>query len=101
MKNATAIKQSNISSEVDIKNYNTVNISSSKQQTTKITKEVISLREEINVFEHISDDNTSQSNYNQSKRRISLQSTGPKIFIDRRHNRTNRRSSTSSNITEL
>uniref|UniRef100_A0A3Q0KQC8 RabBD domain-containing protein n=1 Tax=Schistosoma mansoni TaxID=6183 RepID=A0A3Q0KQC8_SCHMA len=92
---------SNISSEVDIKNYNTVNISSSKQQTTKITKEVISLREEINVFEHISDDNTSQSNYNQSKRRISLQSTGPKIFIDRRHNRTNRRSSTSSNITEL
>lgn len=92
---------SNISSEFDTKNYNTVNISPSKRQIIKISEEVTSLHEETNVIKHISDDNISQSNYNQPRRRISLQSPGPTIFIDRRHSKGNRRSSTSSNITEL
>ncbi|RTG84725.1 uncharacterized protein DC041_0010578 [Schistosoma bovis] len=91
---------SNISSDIDTKNYNTVNIPSSKRQIIKIS-EVTSLHEEINMIKHNSEDNTTQSNYNQSRRRISLQSPGPTIFIDRRHSKGNRRSSTSSNITEL
>ncbi|CAH8616027.1 unnamed protein product [Schistosoma guineensis] len=91
---------SNISSDIDTKHYNTVNIPSSKRQIIKIS-EVTSLHEEINMIKRISEDNISQSNYNQPRRRISLQSPGPTIFIDRRHSKGNRRSSTSSNITEL
>ncbi|CAH8618360.1 unnamed protein product [Schistosoma bovis] len=89
---------SNISSNIDTKNYKTVNIPSSKQQ---ISEEITSSHKEIHIIKQNSEDNTTQSNYNQSRRRISLQSPGPTIFIDRRHSKGNRRSSISSNITEL